>query len=236
MKNNLMKTSIMIFAVALIFSACTKSNVKYGNKRIIGTWKLQSENIDITSSGSNSTVYSDTYCYSYDNTSSSYTSHSTETLEGATFHVVSTGTYTDTDGEQQTTSLDTTYSVDQSSELTFNEDGTCIIKEHYKDTYDDGEYDSETYEVTGTWAWIDSYKEKAGIEIVFDGENFMYMFIEDLTKDELKFNYTYVNNTESEYINNETCYNYDTDEYVDYTETSKNISNRKETGTKTMKK
>ena len=236
MKNNLMKMSIMLIVLALFFNACNKSNVKHGNKRIIGTWKLQSESVETTISHSESVVYSETYCYGNSNTSSSYTLHSTETLEGSTVHDVSTRTDTYSDGTQNTISLDTTYTVDRSFEITFNEDGTCTIKGHDKDIYENGEYEYEYYEVTGTWAWIDSYKEKSGIEINFEGDDFMYMFIDDLTKDELKFNYNYVNNTESEYSYNSQCYNSDLGDYVDYTYTTKSKTNKTETGTRVMKK
>lgn len=235
MNRNFLKVSIMLFAVALIFSACNKSNVKYGNKRIIGTWTLASQTSESSSSINESTIYTPSHCYYY-NTTEVTTSTSSTSLTGNTYSKTSVSSFTYNGGTPNTTNIDTTYTVDQSMKFTFNEDGTFVYENHNKET-EDGDTDYYYGEEKGTWNWVDSYKEKAGISISFgEGGSEMLLIIKELKKDELEFTYTYSSKSERESSYSGECYDYQTGNTINFTRKDMSKRTSTESGTRVMTK
>jgi len=239
MKKVIITAGIIGFVIMLILSSCTKTNVKFGNSRIIGTWKVTYEKSVSIGEGTSNYVYATNDC-GYDNYNTSYTEiDSVEIIENT---VKSYSSYSETYGtETNSEQFDTTYTTNDTYEITFNEDGTCLIKETYRDNDGDNSYNNNS-EMTGHWNWIDAYEEKTGINIVMndDGDFDTYqtiMYIESLSKDELIFafdmNYKY--SGESTNMDNG-CYNDVTYEY-DYFKTTRTYTgNNSATGNRTMTK
>ncbi len=231
MKKNIFKTGILLFTISFfIFGSCKKQNVKYGNKRIIGTWTSTSQKSKSTESGTDNYTFTVNTC-DYNNYSSSYTNEDSTIIEGTTVHEY----YSDVeivDGETTTDKGDTTYTENDSFILTFNEDGTCKMKETSIDTDDEGNPDNYEYEYTGYWSWIDSYEEKSGIVLDFSGNNnnkstdgTMRLYIKTLDKKQLIFSFVsdYTNTYEyTTYWNS--CWNDNTQEYTDVYRTKKGNS------------
>ncbi len=231
MKNNIIKTGILFLVFSLfIFSSCTKTNVKRGNKRIIGTWELTSQKSTSLSSGTYNYTFTANTC-GYDNFSSSYTHKDSTVTEGTTVHEYYSSSNT-SDGVTTTDTGDTTYTQNDIFWITFNEDGTCKMKETSKDTDDNGYPDNYEDEYTGYWSWIDSYKEKSGI--VFDFTNMsksssgtMRLYIQTLDKKQLVFSYTTTYTGSSENTN---FWDYCSDDGTDVYRTRKGNSSSTESG------
>ena len=168
MNKRILITINILFIIALTFSACKKSNIKYGNKRIIGTWVHKSVKYTIVENYKETITFTTNDC-GYEN--SIYEENSTSTVEinGDTVHEVTTETDIE-DGETETYNLDTTYTKEQVYELTFNEDGTFTEKSK---SVSNDENDSYMYqrEKTGNWVWLDSYKEKQAVKLIYTYEN-----------------------------------------------------------------
>ncbi|NOZ36242.1 MAG: hypothetical protein GXO80_13215 [Chlorobi bacterium] len=235
MKNTIIKTGISLFVISLfVFSSCTKTNVRRGNKRIIGTWELSSQKSISQGSGNSNYTFTTNTC-GYDNSSSSYTYMDSVMIEGTTVHEyysnsnTSSGVTTDDTG-------DTTYTQDDTSWMTFNEDGTCKMKETSKDTDDNGYPDNYDSEYTGYWSWIDSYKEKSGIVIdlvnmskSYGGSRTMRLYIKTLDKEQLVFSYTTTYTSSGEYTS---FWDYCSDDGTDVYRTRKSDDTGTESGEK----
>lgn len=210
MKNYVLKTTVLTIILALVFSSCSKNNIKKANKYIIGTWTFASENNESHYEGiakydeiinncddmnleDSKTMIDRTY--SYNNKKFTLTYLKTLTYSGETY----------------TTEIDTVVVVDSPSTITFNEDGTCIIKKyvaHLDIPFENPYFFKYDYsEMTGTWNWIDSYNENTGIRIIFQGQNGIFsnfniinMTIKEIDKNRLEYSYTYNN----KYIGNNT--------------------------------
>lgn len=220
MKNIIIKTGISLFVISLfVFSSCTKTNVKHGNKRIIGTWELTSQKSTSLESGTDNYTFTTNTC-GYVNYSSSYTDMDSTITEGTTVHDYYSYSETE-DGETTVDSGDTTYTEDFTAWITFNEDGTCKMKSAEKDTDDNGYPDNYDSEYTGYWSWIDSYEEKSGIVIDFTNNNMskrsdgtMRLYIKTLDKEQLVFSYNTTYTSSYEYTSWwDYCSNDETDVY-----------------------
>jgi hypothetical protein len=234
MKTKLLSFSIAILAVATLFVGCTKTNVKYGNKRIVGTWTLTSENGASTSTSESKYTYApSSSCYE-NSTYSSSNEHSSS-YNGTSMSVNSK----ESDTYNGTTETDEyEYSYPYTLEITFNEDGTCVYKSTTKDEDDNG---SSIQSFTGYWSWMDASLEKIGIEITGDDE--MTMIIETLDKEELVVNYEYTENEDetyssetSEYGSEYYCYNVTTGVNVPITKTTVHKSKSVSSGKQVFKK
>ncbi len=237
MKSNIIKSGILLSVISLfVFGSCTKENVKHGNKRIIGTWTLSSQKSKSTESGTDNYTFTANVC-GYDSYSSSYTDEDSTIIEGTTVHEYYNYVETE-DGETTTDKGDTTYTENDSFQLTFNEDGTCIMKETSIDTDSEGNPDNYEYEYSGYWSWMDSYEEKSGIVLDFSGINnkkstsgAMRLYIKSLDKEELVFEYTTTYTNTYEYTMYwASCWNDDTQEYTDVYRTKKGNSTGSEYG------
>jgi len=231
MKNNIIKTGISLFVISLfVFSSCTKTNVKHGNKRIIGTWELTSQKSTSLESGTDTYSYTTNTC-GYDNYSYTYTGMDSTIIEGTTVHEYYSYSNTE-NGETNADSGDTTYTQDYASWITFNEDGTCKLKESAKETDYNGYPDTWDHESTGYWSWIDSYEEKSGIAVDFENmdkssNGTMRLYIKTLDKEQLVFDYTTTYTRSYEYTN---WYNYCSSDDVDVYRTTQGNSTGTESG------
>lgn len=244
MNKTIFTTGLIILIFAVFFVSCKKSNVTNGNKRILGTWKLVSETSTNNYESNSKHTFPENIC-GFEDYTSSYVRTETYTFDGTTVH--HTGSKKETiDGETETKNYDTTYTNNYPFELTFMEDGTCIIKLASKPDlfYEYDDY-SSTHEYSGYWNWIDSYEEKTGIRITIadymeDGlysDGFIELYIETLEKDELIFTFDSKDTGSYESENNYNgCSDPITGEYIyvieTYTSSGVGISN----GTRTMAK
>lgn len=201
MKKRILKITSILFAIVLIFSACNKSNVKYGNKRIIGTWVHKSIKYTQVINYKGTGTYTTNDC-GYENITYIVNYSSTVEMNGNTVHVVSSSTDIE-DGEEETINIDTSYTREQVYELTFNEDGSFTEKSQYSGSYNDYNNHSTSYsyndESTGNWVWVDSYKEKQAVKLIYtsknwDGENVFssqLITIKSIDKNEFVLNFIY---------------------------------------------
>ncbi len=239
MKKVIITAGIIGFVTMLILSSCTKTNVKFGNSRIIGTWKVTYEKSVSIEERTSNYVYATNNC-GYDSYNTSYTEvDSIEIIENT---VKRYSSYSETyDTETTSETFDTTYTTNDTYEITFNEDGTCLIRTSSNDTYGDNTYNNNS-EYTAHWNWIDAYEEKTGINIVKndDGDFDTYqtiMYIESLSKDELVFAFDmdYKYSGENSNMDNG-CYNNETYEYDYFKTTITYTGNYSATGNRTMTK
>ena len=190
MNKRILKIASILFAIVLIFSACNKSNVKYGNKRIIGTWVHKSAKYTDVENYKETRTYTTNDC-GYENSTDIGNWTSTVEINGNTVHEVTTETYTE-DGEEETNNIDTTYTQERVYELTFNEDGTFTEKTKYVSSSENYSNDKEE---TGNWVWVDSYKEKQAVKLIYTYENWegssQIITIKSLDKDEFVLNFVY---------------------------------------------
>lgn len=211
MNKKFLIVGVAIAFMTTMFFGCTKTNIKNGNKKIVGTWVLSSE----TSSSNTVNEYTVTYAtndcdyenynskdvydytYSFNGTTRTRTAKISETYEGVT--------------ESTETTTTSTYV----RELTFNEDGTFTSYTKNNETDEDGDtYESE-YTETGYWSWVDGAETKMAIKIEGEGET--TIFVESMTKDEMVSTVTtsYTNTYTNVY--QEGAYCFTSDSYITQT-------------------
>ena len=130
MKKQILKLSMAVAIIALVFSGCKKGendpfiSLKSRTSRLTNTWELSA--MDYTSTSVNST-YTSSYKYSY--SSGIQTVTSTTTVGGSSSTTTSTSTLT--------------------KKITFEKDGTYKVEIN-----DDGDLST----IEGNWAWLEKSK------------------------------------------------------------------------------
>jgi hypothetical protein len=236
MNKKFLALGIVLLFVASIFVGCDKQHVKFGEKRIVGTWILTMSSSSTSSTDITIRTYEANECdyESYQNTD---TEEYTSNYDGTTLTNYSKSKSVYISGtETETVESDTTINYTYSLELTFNEDGTCYVKTNRTDN---GDGEVFNLEETGRWNWIDANEEKVGIYLYGDYMNsYEELYIETLSTKELVISYNKSGDVEDEYTTtyDDYCYNYETNEYSDLTFTSEGTGTEVETGSQTFTK
>lgn len=223
----------MLSVGMLVLSACNKSNVKYGNKRIVGTWELKNEISELEEYNYESHINTPSHCY-YENSETETKTKGKRTFDGINYTENLEFTVLNSDGTTSTIKQDTTYRLDLKETFTFNEDGTFVFKYYKKREIEENDIE-QIQEISGTWNWIDSYKEKAGINISFrDNNGSLILTISELKKKELKFNYSYKSILNEIITRPYTCIDYDTNTTKQGTYVHKTNNSVNESGSRLM--
>ncbi len=234
MKRKSILLSLFVLAMIFVYVGCTKSNVTNGERRIVGTWVLQlSEYTDSTYSVLDRDYETNDCDYqSYVTTNYSLSKSS---FDGSTLtSVVHEEQNTTTGSETETYEFDTTYTYTYSKEITFYEDGTCIIKTALTNRVS-GTVDNS--EETGRWDWVDANLEKVGIIITGDfSESNTVMYIKTLDRNELVI--SYVTTYSSDYNYNTTIENscWSGTGFTDLTYLTNTSNDKSQKGTQTYSK
>ena len=233
MNKKILALGVAVLVIASVFVGCTKTNVKNGNKRIVGTWNLTAET-SVSSYESNSSYdFSDNICDQEDYTTKN-SSTSNDSFTGTTLTTTSTSSYTGADGVTDTHSSTETYTY--SSEVTFNEDGTFTMKSNTEGTDENDNPVIDKYEMTGHWSWVDAAETKIGIQLEGD-YSLMNIYIETLDKEELVLNFEDKYMGEDTYTTVDAGYCYDENyDYVYYDRTYVGTSTSTSSGTQTFAK